>query len=314
MEFEKRIDPELKEVYSVSPAIELDSTEWIRALCQESLKVIGLPVNESVSVSERLIPGLNGAPDITVRIYEPSVKKVTLPGLLWIHGGGYVAGFPKLNEGLCLRFATEANCIVVSVDYRLAPENPFPLPLEDCYAALKWFYKNAGKLGADPSRIAVAGNSAGGGLTAALSLLARDRKGPSIAFQMPLYPMIDDRNTTPSSNEIVDEKVWNRQVNIKAWRMYLGADTKGDVSPYAAPARATDLSGLPPTYTCIGDLDPFRDETINYVARLRQAGVPTEFHLYPGCFHGFDVNTPQVEIGQRAQAEYVQALKRALHK
>lgn len=144
--------------------------------------------------------------------------------------------------------------------------------------------------------------------------MARDRKGPSIAFQMLLHPMLDDRCITQSCNEITDPRVWNRKYNGQAWEMYLGADHTGEVSPYAAPARATNLSGLPPTYTCVGDLDPFCDETIEYVKRLRQAGVSTEFHLYSGCFHSFDRVVPNAEISKRAIKEYNQALKRALQK
>lgn len=131
---------------------------------------------------------------------------------------------------------------------------------------------------------------------------------------MPLYPMIDDRNTTPSSFEITDARVWNRESSISSWKMYLGEHHEGEVSQYAAPARATDLSGLPPTYTCVGELDPFRDETIDYVARLLRAGVPTEFHIYPGCYHGFDSLMTTAEIGQRAETQYVEALKYALNK
>jgi len=308
---EKKIHPDLRTMFSVLPVLNFDDLEAMRSSMREMFPATYV---ESVSISNRFIPGPEGAPEIRVRIYEPTVRNEKLPGLLWIHGGGFVVGNPEMNDDLCQCFVTEANCVVVSVDYRLAPENPFPAPLEDCYAALKWFFENADGLGVDPSRLAVAGNSAGGGLTAAVSLLARDRQGPPIAFQMPLYPMIDDRNTTPSSFEITDKRVWNRELNIKAWAMYLGTNHKGEVSPYAAPARATDLSGLPPTYTCVGDLDPFRDETIDYVARLSQAGVPTEFHLYPGCFHGFDVFIPQAEVSKRAVTQYVQALKRALYK
>jgi acetyl esterase/lipase len=169
----------------------------------------------------------------------------------------------------------------------------------------------AEELNIDLSRIAIGGASAGGGLCAALALMARDRGGPSICFQMPLYPMIDDRNMTPSSHEITDPAVWNRANNVAAWTMYLGEHARGDISPFAAPSRATNLAGLPPAYTCVGQLDPFRDETMDYVARLAQAGVDVEFQLYPGCYHGFEHVVPKAEISGRARNGYINALARA---
>lgn len=311
---ETKYDPELSVVLDTMKALKLDHSEETRSMIKEMLLASTPVIHESVSIEDRFIPGPEGGPDIRIRIYGPAVRNEILPGTLWIHGGGYVVGNPEMNDDLCSLFVTEAQCVVVSVDYRLAPENPFPAPLEDCYTALEWFAEHAADLGVDASRLAVAGNSAGGGLTAAVSLLARDRQGPSLIFQMPLYPMIDDRNTTPSSHAIVDERIWNRELNLKGWAMYLGEDHRGEVSPYAAVSRATDLSGLPPTYTCVGELEPFRDETIDYIARLSRAGVPTEFHLYPGSFHGFEIVVPQAEISKRAKAQYVDALKRALHK
>ena len=314
---EKRVHPDLRKMFSVMPAKSDSFNEGnigeIRKNLDAMLKEINKskPKNDSVLMAERSIPGLEGNPDVKVRIYEPQKRDGILPGVLYIHGGGYIMGSPEIYDNQCQGIISEIECVIMSVDYRLAPEHPFPAPLEDCYAALKWFSENAEELGVDSSRIAVVGGSSGGGLTAAVALLARDRKGPSIVFQMPLYPMIDDRIMTPSSNEIIDGRVWNKTSCQKAWKMYLG-NNKGEVSPYAAPARATDLSGLPPAYTCVGDLDPFRDETMDYVARLSQAGVATEFHLYPGCFHGFDGIVPNAEISQRARKEYITALKIAL--
>ncbi|MFB5189007.1 alpha/beta hydrolase [Alicyclobacillus fastidiosus] len=308
---ENRIDDDLKSALSAIPSLNLDNLEQLRKASYE-LALSTLPVHDTVSVSEQWIQGPEGAPDVRLRVYKPIEAYTSMPGVLWIHGGGFMLGNPEMNEGLCQRFVTEANCIVVSVDYRLAPEHPFPAPLEDCYAALTWFHEHADDLSVDRSRIAIAGASAGGGLTAGLALLARDRQGPPITFQMPLYPMIDDRNITPSSHEITDPRVWNRESNLKGWAAYLGTNGRGDVSQYAAPSRATDLSNLPPAYTCVGELDPFRDETIDFVTRLMRAGVSCEFHVYPGCFHGFESMVPQAEVSQRAISEYVQALKRAL--
>ncbi|MGG1573207.1 alpha/beta hydrolase [Fictibacillus sp. NRS-1165] len=309
---EERLNPELRSMFSAMPEMHYNDLETVRGSISEMLRES--PVNESVSISDRYIPGPENTLDLRVRIYQPKEKTEGIPGLLWVHGGGYIIGVPEKNDYICQRFVLDINCVVVSVDYRLSPEHPFPAPAEDCYAGLKWFSEHSAELGVDPTRIGVAGQSAGGGLTASVSLMARDRNGPPIAFQMPLYPMIDNRNITPSSHEITDPRVWNRESNILGWRAYLGENHTGEVSPYAAPALAADFSGLPPTYTCVGDLDPFRDETIEYVAKLSQAGVPTEFHLYPGCFHGFEDLVPQAEISQRAEAQYVEAFKRAVQK
>ncbi|MBS4214988.1 alpha/beta hydrolase [Neobacillus rhizophilus] len=310
-----RIDPELREILELFPPLDLENVEATRQALAALSQTIELPVDEAVNIYDRMVPGPNDHPSVRVRIYEPREKRETLPGMLWIHGGGYVLGVPEGDDSLCQRFVKEANCVVVSVDYRLAPEHPYPAGLEDCYSALKWFSEHAEELGVDPSRIGAAGASAGGGLTAALSLLARDRKGPALCFQMPLYPMIDDRNNSPSSLEITGNMVWNHDLNQKGWTMYLnGANGSDDVPAYAAPSRATDLSGLPYTYTCVGQLDPFRDETLDYVTRLCRAGVDVEFHLYPGCFHGFEGVVPTASISRRALDEYIGAAKHVLHR
>lgn len=310
-----RVNPELRAVLDLFPPLDLDNVEEFRRLSAENLASIDIPVDENVSINEEYVPGPADSPNVRVKIYEPKEKNSVLPGLFWIHGGGYVLGSPDENDELCQRFVKDANCVVVSVDYRLAPEHPYPAGLEDCYAALKWFSENAAELGVDSNRIGIAGASAGGGLTAALSLLARDRKGPAICFQMPLYPMIDDYNDTPSSHEITGNYVWNHDLNEKGWTMYLnGMNGTENVSQYAAPARATDFSNLPYTYTCVGQLDPFRDETLEFVTRLCQAGVDVEFHLYPGCFHGFEGLAPDAAISQRAVKEYVDAVKYVLNR
>ncbi|MHA6260361.1 alpha/beta hydrolase [Sporosarcina sp. CAU 1771] len=314
---EKRVHPDLQKGFSSMPIKNYTQEalgEIRRELNERVLSVnASQPINEKLVTTEKFIPGPPGNPDVRIKLYEPKNPSEILPGVLFIHGGGFMFGSPEMNESSCQKLVEDINCVVVSVDYRLAPENPFPSPLEDCYATLKWFSENASELNIDSNRIAVVGMSAGGGLAAALSLLARDRKGPEIAFQMPLYPMLDDRISTPSSQEITDKRVWNLEANRQGWKMYLG-DSAGEVSPYAAPTRASDLSGLPPTFTFVGDLDPFRDETLDYVARLSQAGVPVEFHLYPGCFHGFEQLIPKADISRRVINEYSSALKHALHK
>jgi len=309
MNFIRRVHPELRSALKHMNAFVLpEDLEAARQTPQP-------PRNhtDKVAVFDRTISGADGR-DMLLRVYEPADRDLEeAPALLWIHGGGYVMGHPGYDDNLCLSMAEAAGCVVFSPDYRLAPEHPFPAGLEDCYATLCWIHRSAESLGIDRQRVAVAGPSAGGGLTAALSLLARDRGGPSICFQMPLYPMIDDRNITPSSREITHPAVWNEYNNIAAWEMYLGG-RKDDVPPYAAPIRAADLTGLPPAYTCVGQLDPFRDETLEYVARLSQAGVDVEFHLYPGGYHAFEIAAPDAEISVRARNEYIQALTRALRR
>ena len=308
-----RVHPELRNGLNMMPG-----GNFTREMLPVIRKMGGMPLqavpeDPSIKIYNRLIPGPKDAPEVRVRIYEPLNKQPKAPGILYIHGGGYIVGTPEMTDGSCIHMVQEIGCVVVSVDYRLSPDTPYPGPLEDCYAALEWFSSSADTLGVDAGNIAVAGGSAGGGLTAGLALLARDRKGPKIVFQAPLYPMIDDRNITPSSYEIVDTRFWNRAKNEFGWEMYLGPLYKGDVPIYAAPARAEDLSGLPPCYTLVGELDLFRDETIDYCARLLRAGVPTELHVFPGCYHGFDMNV-STEIGKRVENEIIQALKRALIK
>ncbi len=266
---------------------------------------------ETVTVTEKHIPGPEGAPDVHIRIFSPVEKEKLVGGLLWIHGGGYMYELMEMEDSRCLRFAQEANCVVVSVDYRVAPENPYPAPLDDCYAALEWFSKNAEMLGVDDTRIAIGGGSAGAGLAAGVCLWARDNEGPKIAFQMPLCPMIDDRHITPSSTEVTDRRFWNLEANIFGWASYLGDIPYDEVPIYAAPARAKDLSGLPPAYFFVGELDLFRDEAINFANRLIEAGVTTEFHIFPGCFHGFEI-LADGEISRIANDETVRALKIAL--
>lgn len=313
MGIEEKIDAELRAALSNLPDPNLDDLRAARSSLRAAFQRLQSVVDPIISISELTIPGSLGMDPIRMRLYRPKVKDKERPGLLWIHGGGYVLGTPEMDDAICQRFVTGSDCIVVSVDYRLAPEHPFPAGVEDCYAALLWLSDNSEGLGIDTSRLAVAGASAGGGLAAAVALIARDRQGPPLIFQMPLYPMIDDRNITPSSYEITDKRLWNRDANIKGWKMYLDGQEMNEVSPYAAPSRATDLSGLPPTFTCVGVLDVFRDEIIDYVARLCQAGVPTEFHMYPGCFHGFETMAPNAGVSIRAESQYVEALKRAFH-
>ncbi|MCC5948520.1 MAG: alpha/beta hydrolase [Nitriliruptoraceae bacterium] len=269
-----------------------------------------VPPNERVSHEERHVPGPEGAPEVRVRITRPVEASGPLPLIFHIHGGGMVLGSIDGEAATVELLAEQVGAVVVSVGYRLAPEHPHPAPAEDCYAALTWAAANAADLGADPARLAVYGMSAGGGLTIATALLARARGGPAIAFMMPIYPMIDDTNTTPSSHEITEVGIWDRAGNLEAWSWYLGG---AEADELAAPARAEDLSGLPPAFIDVGEVDLFRDEDLAFAARLLQAGVPTEFHVHPGAYHASETFAPEAALSQRIWALRVDALRRALH-
>jgi acetyl esterase/lipase len=280
-----------------------------RATLSQLLGGIEVPPNPNVTSQDRVIPGPDGQPDISVRIYRPAAAAGTLPGIYFIHGGGMVLGDVEGEDATATSICDQVGAVVVSVEYRLAPEHPHPAPVEDCYAGLAWTARHADELGIDPARLALYGGSAGGGLVIATALLARDRGFPALRFQMPIYPMIDDRNETGSSHEISDIGIWDRAANIEAWQWYLG-DGKAD--QYAAPARAEDLAGLPPTFIDVGTVDLFRDEDIEFARRLMQAGVPTELHVHPGAYHASENFAVDAPLSQRIWAHRIAALRRAL--
>ena len=280
-----------------------------RAVVARLLGAVEIPANPNVAAEDRVVPGPEGEPDITVRIYRPAASAGPLPGIYFIHGGGMILGSVQGEDANATSICDQVGAVVVSVEYRLAPEHPHPAPVEDCYAGLAWTARHAEELGIDPARLALYGGSAGGGLAIATALLARDRGFPALCFQMPIYPMIDDRNETGSSHEITDIGLWDRAGNVEAWQWYLG-DGKPD--QYAAPARAEDLSGLPPTFIDVGTIDLFRDEDIAFATRLMQAGVPTELHVYPGAYHGAEGFAPDAPLARRIRAARIDALRRAL--
>jgi acetyl esterase len=296
-----RYDPELAAVIALLPDPDLTDLAAARAMAAEFAKAF-VPDLSGVDVSDVTLPGEH---DIQVRVYRPAVPPVDpVPAVLNLHGGGFVMGNLAIDEGSCLDLVRSLNVVVVSVDYRLAPEHPFPAGLEDCYSALTWLAGNAETLGVDPRRIAVRGYSAGGGLAAALCLLSRDRGGPPLCFQFLGIPELDDRLDTPSMREYTDTPLWHRQSAEQSWQYYLGDGVPGgpDVSPYAAPGRATDVTGLPPTYVAVMQFDPLRDEGIAYAQSLLSAGIPTELHLFPGAFHG-SAAIPHAVVSQRENGE-----------
>ncbi len=225
-----------------------------------------------------------------VRLFRPAGVEEPAPALLWIHGGGYVIGTAQQDDRLCRRFSTRLGITVASVEYRLAPEHPYPAPLEDCYSALTWL---AALPSVNPWRVAIGGASAGGGLAAALALLARDRAEVTPAFQLLTYPMLDDRSSATAHNP--HYRLWNARSNHFGWTAYLGgADPR-----VAVPARRDDLGGLPPAWIGVGTHDLFHDEDLAYAARLRDAGVPCHVEVVPGAFHGFDLFVPKAQVSQR---------------
>jgi acetyl esterase/lipase len=232
--------------------------------------------------------------------------------VLYLHGGGMIFGLEHLGRlyDLAVRdYVATSGVPMLVVDYRIAPEHPHPTPVEDCYAALRWLADNAAMLGVDHTRIGVMGDSAGGGLAAGVSLLARDRGGPPVAQQLLIYPMLDDRTRMPDP-QLLPFLTWTYDDNVTGWTALLGNSAGTDVvSPYAAPARATDLTGLPDTYLDTGDLDIFRDEDITYARRLSDAGVPTELHLHPGCPHAFEALARRADVSQRAIGDRLRRLR-----
>jgi len=305
------VDPELMPLLDAWPDFTL-SAETLPVMRSRTLP---RPPAPPVDVRFDLIdaPGRDGAPAVPLYVYRANGVAGALPCILHIHGGGYVAGNAESMTDMHRALADEMKCAIVSVEYRLAPETCFPGNVEDCYAGLDYVMREAAALGINPARVGVMGESAGGGLAAALALLARDRGEHALAFQHLIYPMLDDRTCTDAPHPTAGEFIWDRAKNIFGWTSLLGhAPGRADVSPYAAPARAERLAGLPPTYIVTGALDLFVDEDITYARRLIAAGVPTELHVYPGAFHAFNI-VPGARVAQQAQRDSSAALRRALH-
>ncbi len=271
------------------------------------------PAIAGVESQDLTLPGPAGSPAVKARLYTPAAPAALRPALLWIHGGGYVLGNLDQDDLMLRQLAVDTGITILAVDYRLAPEHPYPAPLEDCYCALQYLFEQAATLHIDKTRIAIGGASAGGGLAAGLALLARDRGMLQPAFQLLLYPMLDDTNVQPASSGQADSLLWTRANNASAWQAYLGALAGSrQVPPHAAPARAGDLAGLPPAFIPVGALDLFVEEDIAYAQRLLAAGVNTELHIYPGAYHAFDAFAPMSRISQKFAADLREVLKRAL--
>lgn len=282
------------------------------SMCNRLLKLMKGRKFKSMDCQETYIES-NSDWKIRLCIYRPLKQEKEAPGILWIHGGGYWLGIPEQDYHF-IKIFVEEGCTVVAPDYTLSVNEPYPAALEDCYSALSYLKENAPSLMVDIKRLFVGGNSAGGGLAAVLCIYARDKKEIQIAFQMPLYPMLDDRMQTESMKGN-DAPVWNEKSNIAGWKLYIRDDyQKEGVSPYAAPGRLEDFSNLPPAFTFVGGIDPFRDETVAYFDKLSKASIPAECHVYEGCYHAFDLMARKSQPAREAMAKLKEAFLRAYNK
>lgn len=312
-------DPELQPFLAVAPTvIDLSTPESVVECRTRFSKNTPLskdhPYSDSVTVEDRTIldSGLNDRTDIRVRLYRPVIRKGRkLPAVYQIHGGGFILGDIEMSDLWCRSVVCELGAIVVSIDYRLAPEHPYPAATNDCYAGLCWLFEQAETLGIDTARIAITGQSAGACLAVVTCLRARDEGGPRVCCQVLEIPVCDDRLNTVSMREFQDTPMWNFSNAQWSWKHYLGPDHTGDTPVYAAPARATDLSDLPPTYLSTMQYDPLRDEGIEFALRLMQAGVTVELHSFPGTFHGSTIFLG-ASVSQRCQHEVLESLRRHL--
>ncbi|KOU08594.1 esterase [Streptomyces sp. NRRL F-5755] len=296
------MDPELEAFLPLFPLADLNDPVAARKDFADLAAKLPPPDTTGLVIEDRTVPA---DPDVPVRIYRPNEAR---GALVWLHGGGFVMGDLNTEHPWATRLAGLSGAMVISVGYRLAPENPFPAALDDASAVLAWTTEHAAELGISPDRIAVGGHSAGGGLAAAVALRARDQQGPPLCYQLLSQPVLDDRQETWSQRNFTDTPWMNRSKVTAMWRHYLGS---APATPYAAPARATDLSGLPPAYIATAELCPNRDEDITYGLRLLQARVPVELHQWSGTFHGSQAIL-SAEVSQRQIAEIGAVLRRAL--
>jgi acetyl esterase/lipase len=302
------VDPELAAQLALIPPLPFEDLEATRAAFTESFDGLAEGRHDGVLVSTDTLRTPDGA-TLPLRVFRPQGGRARKAVVLDLHGGGFAIGSAAMDDPLNLAIAREVDAVVVAVDYRLSPEHPYPTPAEDCYSALLWVVEHADRLGVDPARLAVHGDSAGGGLAATVGLWARDRGGPSIRFLSLLEPELDDRCDSAAMLAGEDAPVWYRSNAVLSWRYYLDGAA---VDEYAVPARHPDLSGLPPTYLTVNPVDPLRDEGIAFAVRLVAAGVPTELRMWPGTYHGFDL-VESAAISRRAGAALHDVLRRGLY-
>ena len=322
--FEQQIDPQLRELLRATPDLlhDLPTLREIQARVSDYLVEYGDNIRHSaeVLIYDWEVPSTRTSGAVRIRCYEPKNyepkndnQDKPLPVLLWIHGGGFISGDVKSNDRICENFVLECNCIVVSAEYRLTPQHPYPAGFDDCYAVLEWLANSGSdKLNIDVDRVAVGGSSVGGCLAAGIALKACETGGPNIKHQLLLIPVLDDRHLTQSSRDITDHRVvWNRDLSLLAWDGYLH-DVFGETPNYAAPARTKTIPKLPSTFISVEEQDILRDESIVYAQRLMQADVTTELHVYPGTFHGSFMDAPEADVSKQHMADAYNSLKKAL--
>lgn len=307
---------ELQSGYSVMKIMSriLMNRVGVKLLNSNSARSKGKEI-DGLHCEEKFVASRNGGPPIRVRVFKPLVYAGQLPGMLYIHGGGLVLGNPEDYLDIIKRYIDASPCIVVAPDYRKAFDAPYPAAFNDCYDTLLWMNANVKTLDIIPNKLIVAGHSAGGGIAAAVTLKATDLGEIKVAFQMPIYPMLDDRQNTESARDN-NSAGWNSRSNKMGWSAYLRDLYKSgrEIPAYAAAARASNYEKLPPTVTFVGDLEPFHDETISYVERLKKAGVPVTFKLFEGCYHAFDVLFPNLEVSKDAWSFLLDAYRNYIDK
>jgi triacylglycerol lipase len=309
--FWSAVDPELASAARALPEMQLEGggLAAVRAAYGQAYQIADPQLGDTVTVRREVIPAEAGRPPIPLIVYTPNVDAGPRPAILDIHGGGFVLGAAAMNDQQNRRLCSELGAVVVSVDYRLAPDHPYPCAVEDCYGAAIWLQEAAETRGVDPKAVAVIGASAGGGLAAALALLMRDRGRPPFRGIVLLSPMLDDRTCLSEAHPLRGRVSWTPANNRFGWSALLGGPPGGgEVSPYAAPARCESLAGLPPAFISVGALDLFLDEDLAFARRLIDAGVRTEVQVYPGAFHGFARFAPAARASRRATDEAVRAL------
>jgi acetyl esterase/lipase len=306
--------PDLRKTARFLPKFTVNST--LRRIANWVTRFRGVPkppIVKGLSIKDVHITALDGTSSLRIRLYRPENAPSAVPALLWLHSGGFMTGSSETGEAFNIERAQELGIVVAAVDYRLAPEHPFPTPLDDCYAALLWLHSGAEVLGISPDKIAVGGDSAGGGLAAALAQLAHDREQVPVAFQVLIYPMLDDRTALRTDIDTSKAVIWTAGSNAYGWSCYLGSKPGGaEVFKYAAPARREDLSGLPPAWIGVGSFDVLRDEGVLYANRLRKAGVSCDLQVVEGAYHGFDVISPKANVVRKFRESQEASLRRAL--
>jgi acetyl esterase/lipase len=306
------IDPELREMAEAFMDSSIDNDEAFCQGMEAGTQMVDFKKPEDMQYSEVWIPRKKDGSKLRLVILKPLSQKEKLPGVFWIHGGAFASGAPEGSMSVFRRLMEAGNCVIVSPDYRLSLEAPYPAGLEDCYEALLWTKTNAKELGIRENQIAVGGDSTGASFTVSLVMMARDRGEVSVAFQMPLFPCLDDRMTSESMKDNNSPLV-DRNLIYFAWKYYLGDLFETDNVPvYAAPARAKDFSRLPPFISYVGGIDPLKDDDVIYAENLKKAGVPIHFQVFEGCFHGFEEFCPDAEISKRAKKFFIDSYKYAV--